>query len=145
MRLFQLLQSNLIESDGIEDPFADPTPVDLNEYLAKLEAQRERYSTYWKVNWIDLRKLRRDNELGSITGEAVTIEGCNGLDDLTPGWTKIGEWQFSPGVMADPRLRHIVEKIRSDEVVMAAVRDIWKKIARVQRQNKLAKKVQKGS
>lgn len=130
-------------TESEDDPFADPNPVDLEVYLAKLHARLERYSTYWEVGWIDLRKLSRNNELGSITGEDVTVNDCNELANLTPGWTKIGDWQLSPGVMADPQLLHIVDRIRANEVVYAASGDLWKKIEQVTRRIKLAKKAQK--
>lgn len=145
MRLFQLLQSKLVESEDDEDPFADPNPIELEIYLAKLQAQAIRRNRYSNTYWHELRALSRNNELGSITGEDATVNDCFEEEDLSPGWTRIGDWQLSPGVMEDPRLQNVVDMIKTDEAVDVASGDLWRKIAWVQRQIKLAKKVQKGS
>ena len=121
-----------------EDPFADPNPTDLTVYLAKLKAQRSRAAEYrhlqsWKIHELVV-------VLHDATGEKDSLYYCPTTTSLHAGWTKVGLWQLSPRVMAEPSIHWVIQALTKMESENKSWDDLNKRIKLIKNQIQLAHK-----
>ena len=113
-------------NESEDDPFTDPNPKNLEEYLAKLLAQHRRAN---KVSFIGVCKL--DQQLCDVTGETYAVDYCLSAASLRSGWTRYNSLQVSPKVMAAPTFNTIIRDIETQSLSFELLINIDRKISHV--------------